>query len=103
VYPNQVITQATAIALLDRDLAEFEQGVSDLVQVPLTDNQYAALVSFTFNVGLGAFGSSTMLGYLNSGNYAAVGNQFGLWVNGGGRVLPGLVRRRQAELRLFLT
>jgi lysozyme len=103
VLPNDTITFDHAIALLEQDLQEFEKGVSELVQVPLTDNQFSALVCFTFNVGLGAFENSTMLGFLNAGNFAAAAGQFKLWVYGGGKVLDGLKARRAAEKALFLT
>ena len=63
--------------------------------------QFDALVSFVFNVGAGAFGGSTLLRRLNQGEYKAVPAELMRWVNSGGRPLPGLVRRRQAEGVLF--
>lgn len=102
VYPNQVINQQQAIAFLDQDLKYFETGILDLVKVPLTENQFSALVCFSFNVGLGAFGDSTMLKLLNDRDYKNAANEFSRWINGGGRILEGLVRRRSAERSLFL-
>jgi GH24 family phage-related lysozyme (muramidase) len=96
------ITPAQAEALLRRDLAKFEQAVDQAVKVTLNSNQFSALVSFTYNVGAGAFQRSTLLKLLNQGNYQAAAQEFMKWNRGGGRVLPGLTRRRLAEQRLFL-
>ncbi len=65
--------------------------------VPLTQNQFDALTSFTYNTGEGAFSRSTLLKQLNAGNYNAVPGEMGKWVYGGGRRLQGLVNRRAAE------
>jgi lysozyme len=100
---GQTITQAQAEELLTEDLTYFENSVTNLVKVPLTDNQFAALVSFTFNVGVGAFTESTLLRLLNQSQYQAAAAQFLRWVNGGGKEMAGLVRRRKAEQDLFLT
>jgi lysozyme len=103
VGPGDVITKAQAEALLKRDLARFESAVRNLVKVPLSSNQFSALVSFTYNVGSGALAQSTLLALLNQRNYQGAADQFPRWVNGGGQVLPGLVRRRNEERALFLT
>ncbi|KAK9695737.1 hypothetical protein K7432_012809 [Basidiobolus ranarum] len=87
--------------LLRRDMAEFENCVSGLISASLTSNQFSALVSFSFNVGCGALRNSDMRRFTNQGNIGAAATEFGLWVHGGGRVLPGLVRRRKAERDLF--
>jgi GH24 family phage-related lysozyme (muramidase) len=100
---EQRITQKEAEEFLKEDLNYFENSVSELVKVPLSDNQFAALVSFTFNVGAGALTSSTLLRLLNSGDYQGASNQFQQWIYGDGKVLAGLVRRRTAERDLFLT
>jgi lysozyme len=102
VYPGMSITIAQAEDLLRQDLRYFEQGVIDLVMVPLTQNQFDALVSFAYNTGLGALGESTLLSVLNEGDYQGAVEQFARWVNGANGVLPGLVRRREAEAQLFL-
>jgi lysozyme len=83
-------------------LLRFEVGVEVAVEVPLTDNQFAALVSFAFNVGLGALKSSTLLARLNARNYSEAAAQLDRWNKASGRVLAGLVRRRAAEKALFL-
>lgn len=103
VKPGMKITEAGADALLRHDLAWCEDAVNDNVKVPLTQNQYDALVSFIFNVGAGAFKRSTLLRKLNAGDYAGAANEFPRWNKGGGRVLRGLVRRREAERKLFLS
>ncbi|MGR2678743.1 lysozyme [Chromobacterium haemolyticum] len=102
VTPGLVITQAQADALLARDLSRFESGVTRLVQVPLNQNQFDALVCFSFNLGLGALQGSTLLRLLNAGDYAGAAAQFPRWNKAGGKVLPGLTRRRVAEQALFL-
>lgn len=101
VGPGDVITKAQAEALLRQDLARFESAVRNLVKVPLSSNQFSALVSFTYNVGSGALAQSTLLALLNQRNYQGAADQFPRWVNGGGQVLPGLVRRRNQELSLI--
>ncbi len=103
VQMGQIITEAQADAFLQDDLGEAEAAVIDLATVPLTDNQFATLVSFVFNLGAGAFASSTLLGELNRQNYSGAADQLLRWVNAGGRQLPGLVRRREAERQLFLS
>lgn len=103
VGPGDVITKAQAESLLKKDLTRFEQAVRNLVKVPLNSNQFSALVSFTFNVGSGALAQSTLLSLLNQRNYQGAADQFSRWVYGDGRVLPGLVTRRNAERELFLT
>ena len=103
VHPNDTITQTEATALLERDLQRFQDGVKKAVKVPLNDNQLAALTSFAYNVGLGAFGTSTLLKQLNEGHYDLAADQFLRWTKGGGKELPGLVTRRAAERAVFLT
>jgi lysozyme len=101
VLPNMTITYQEANEILARDLIKYESAVDRLVQVPLTQNQFDALVSFTFNVGEGALAKSTLLKKLNSGNYAAVPGELMKWTKGGGKELPGLVRRRRAEAAMW--
>ncbi|UGA37973.1 lysozyme [Chromobacterium haemolyticum] len=103
VKPGMVITQAQADALLARDLERFEAGVARLVKVPLNQNQFDALVCFSFNLGLGALqGSTLLLRLLNAGDYAGAAAQFPRWNKAGGKELPGLTRRRAAEQAMFL-
>ncbi|WP_416675740.1 lysozyme [Egbenema bharatensis] len=103
VRPGMRITEAEAEALLQRDLARFEQAVSQLITVPLNEDQYSALVSFTYNVGEGALSGSTLRRLLNQRDYLGAADQLLRWNRGdGGRELPGLTRRRRAERALFL-
>jgi len=101
LYP-QGITIAEAEDLLRADMIGFERGVAACVKVPLTDNQFASLVSFAFNLGVGALQKSTLLKLLNQGKYSLAANEFLKWNKAAGRILPGLVRRREAERALFL-
>ncbi len=103
VFPGQRITEAQAEEFLRRDLRRFEAAVTDLVTVSLNDDQFSALVSFTYNVGEGAFGGSTLLRLLNQRDYRGAAEQFQRWNLGDGVELPGLTRRRRAERALFLS
>lgn len=103
VSMGQTITEVQAEALLKTDIARFERGVSDLVTVPLNQNQFDALVSFSFNLGLGNLKSSTLLRKLNSLDYSGAAKEFERWNRAGGKVLAGLTRRRIAERDLFLS
>lgn len=99
-FPNG-ITQAQAQAILANDVRNAEAAVQRLVTVPLTQNQFDALVDFTYNLGSANLASSTLLKDLNAGNYDAAANQILLWDHAGGKVQPGLQVRRQAEFTLF--
>jgi lysozyme len=100
VYPGRRITEADAEALLRRDMDYFEGRVASLINVPLADHEFAALVSFDFNTG--GLADSTLRRQLNSGNRSAAAEQFLRWNKAGGKVLAGLTRRRQSERNLFL-
>lgn len=99
------ITRETSDKLLRRDLAWAAACVSKHVRVPLTEPQWMALVSFTFNEGEPNFLSSTLLRYLNAGRYAAVPAQLRRWIKetikGRKVVNKGLVNRREAEIKLW--
>jgi lysozyme len=101
VHAGQRIAEAQAEALLRADLAVAIDCVRRAVAVPLTQAQFDALVDFCFNAGRGNFLGSSLLRCVNRGEFAAAAEQFGLWVHAGGRVIPGLVRRRAAEAALF--
>ena len=100
--PGMCISTVQGEELLRKDVEKFENAVNTLVKVPLNQNQFDALVSFAYNVGVGAFGKSTLLRLLNQGEYQRAAKQLHRWVRGGGRKLPGLVRRRKAEYDLFV-
>ena len=87
--------------LLERDLARFERGVLRYCTVYLTQSQFDALVSFSFNLGLGVLQRSTLRQKLNRGDYDGASKEFLKYTRAGGKVLKGLVRRRQAEYNLF--
>jgi lysozyme len=102
VHPGDRITPAEAETLLIKDLDQFEKGVAKLVKVPLSTNQFSALVSFAYNLGLGALEESTLLRVLNKGDYQAAANELLRWDKANGVPLAGLTRRRKAERELFL-
>lgn len=98
---GDVITEEEAEALLVADLAEAEDAVNDYVDVELDQFEFDALVSFTFNCGVEAFRTSTLLRLLNNGDYSAAAMQFKRWVKDNGKVVQGLVNRRAAEQAMF--
>lgn len=100
---DSAITEGQAEEFLCHDLKRFEAAVNS-IKVVLTQNQYDALVSFTYNVGATAFKNSTLAKKVrvNPGD-ESIRNEFNKWVNGGGKKLPGLVRRRADEANLFFT
>lgn len=104
VQHGQRINEAQAEIILKKDLARFESAVLSLVKIPLNQHQFDALVSFTFNCGIGALGESTLLKRLNAGENPinVAKEEFPRWNKGeGGKVLEGLTRRRLAEVELF--
>lgn len=103
VKMGQKITQEEAVRLLRADVARFEKAVGRVVRVVLNQNQFDALVSFSFNVGSKALEDSTLLKRLNAGDVQGAADQFPRWNKAGGEVLAGLTRRRAAERSLFLS
>ncbi len=101
VKPGMVISQEQSRAFLRRDLDAFERVVEQNVKVRLTDNQFAALVSFAFNVGQGNFLKSTLVKKLNKGQYMAVPTELMKWTKSKGITLAGLVNRRAQEAALW--
>mgnify|MGYP002075963031 CR=1 FL=1 len=102
VRPGMTITQKQAEDFLRADLGYFENAVKKLVRVHLTDNQFAALVSFCFNLGEGNLAKSTLLRKLNAGDTRGAAEEFLKWNKAGGKPLVGLTKRRAAERELFL-
>ena len=96
------ISQAEADRLLVYDLSRFIQGVEESLDVTVNDNQFAALVSFAFNVGAGAFKKSTLLKKLNAGDFSSVPSELARWNKVGGKVSAGLTNRRAAEAGLWV-
>lgn len=100
---GDTITEDQADRYLVDDLSDAERAVERYVAVPLNSNQFSALVSFTYNLGAGQLSESTLLRMLNDGYYQGASDQFKRWVYDDGVRLDGLVRRREAEQRLFDT
>lgn len=101
VHLGDVRSEAECSRYLVHEVEGAAAEIEKLVKVPLTQSMFDALVSFAYNAGTGALAESTLLRMLNSGNYEAAGQQLLVWNKGGGKVLPGLVRRRDAEMALF--
>jgi lysozyme len=97
------ITQEQAEELLRKDLERFQDGIDDAIGGDTSDNQYGAMVSLAFNIGLGNLRHSSVLRLHNAGDKAGAADAFLLWNKAGGRVLSGLDRRRQEERTLYLT
>lgn len=109
VYPNGVkvkrgdtCTDAQAKQYMQHDLIKFEKAVNDSVTVPLNQNQFDALISLAYNIGTGAFAKSTLVKKLNAGDYKGAAEQFLVWNKGNGKIMQGLVNRRQREKGVFL-
>lgn len=93
---------STAEKYLKEDIEEAERGIEKLVKVKLDDNQFSALVSFVFNFGETKFRSSTLLRVINTDPYSPnVAVQFRRWVYADGKISQGLIRRREAEVKLY--
>jgi lysozyme len=101
-FPNP-LTEKQAEDLLRKDLGNSEAGVTRLVKVKLSQQQFDALVSFTFNLGVGNLQSSTLLKKLNAGDYSGAADELLRWNKAGGKEVAGLTRRRAAERKLFLS
>ena len=95
------ITEKQAEELLVDDLKRFENGVLRVLRTPVTQNQFDALVSFAFNLGVGSLTKSTLLSKLNKGDAEGAAAEFVRWCRAGGQEVPGLKRRRLAETELF--
>jgi lysozyme len=94
-------TQEQAEAWLRDDIAICEQDVNTHVKVPLTQGEFDALVDFSFNLGCQSLNGSTLLRLLNAGDYHGAAAEFEKWSHAGGKVVAGLLRRRQAEVVEF--
>ena len=101
VSMGMTITQSEADEMFNHEIKEYETYVNTAVTVPLSQNQFDAIVSWVFNLGNGNLKASTMLKVINSGDHAGVPAQIKRWNKAGGKVLEGLVRRREAEALLY--
>lgn len=103
VNKGDVCTQEQADQWFEEDISIYEKGITRLVTAKLSQNKFDGLVSFVYNIGLGAFEKSTLLRLLNESNYMGASEQFKRWVLGSnGKPLLGLIRRREAERKLFM-
>jgi lysozyme len=103
VTDGMVVTQQQCDDILRRDLVKYETAVYNMVEQPLTQHQFDVLVDFAYNAGVGNLKSSTLLKKVNAGQFDAVPAELMKWTKGGGKVLAGLVRRRQAESSWWLS
>jgi lysozyme len=103
VKQSAKVTTEEAEVLLEEDLKKFEDGVNASVSVELTQNQFDAIISFVYNLGIGSLQKSTLLKKLNAGLTNEAADEFLKWDKAKGKRLPGLTRRRKAERELFLT
>ena len=103
IRAGMTIKQETAERLLKTGLVSYESDVSRLVKVALTQGQFDALVSFTYNLGARSLSTSTLLRKLNASDYSGAADEFLRWNKAGGKVLNGLTRRREAERALFMS
>ncbi|MFJ3358455.1 lysozyme [Serratia liquefaciens] len=103
VRPGDVIDDIQADSFLRKDVTVSQNIVRHFVSVPLSQDQFDAMVSFVFNIGRRNFELSTLLKKLNSGDSVGASDEFLRWVHAGGKKIPGLVLRRLAEKKLFLS
>lgn len=102
VLNKRTLSAQEAEDMLAHELAGFCSGVEKCVLIPINQNQFDALVAFSYNVGLGSLQKSTLLKLLNAGDVSGAAEQFLRWNKAGGVEVKGLTRRRQAERSLFL-
>ena len=102
VTEDMEITQEEAESLLQEEMHEYEGYINDMVKVPLEQHQFDSMVSWVFNLGSGNLSSSTLLKKLNNSEYDEVPAQIRRWNKAGGKVLDGLIRRREAEAKMFM-
>jgi lysozyme len=102
VQPTRSVTEAQADLMLRAECAEIASELALIVKVPINQGQFDALVSFCYNLGAPKLLKSTLLGAINSGDFAFAATQFPRWCYAGGKVLPGLRKRREWERSTFL-
>jgi len=101
VTEDMEITKEEAESLLKEEMHEYEGYINDMIKVPLEQNQFDSMVSWVFNLGSTNLSSSTLLKKINNSEYDEVPSQIKRWNKAGGKVLDGLIRRREAEALLF--
>lgn len=103
VKQGMTITQDQALQLVQQEVNKLWSKIESILKVKINDNQMNALVDFAYNLGYNALKTSTLMRLVNESKFDEAANQFPRWVYAGGKVLPGLVRRREAERQLFLS
>lgn len=103
VGPDTVLTQEEADYFLEKVVADFADKIRPMIDAKLSDNQFSALVSLAYNIGTGAFAKSSVLRRINAGEMHIVPDAMRMWRKAGGKVVQGLINRREAEIQLFLT
>lgn len=103
VKQGTTITQDQALQLVQQEVNKLWSKIESILKVKINDNQMNALIDFAYNLGFGSLKNSTLMRLVNESKFDEAANQFPRWVYAGGKVLPGLVKRREAEKRLFLT
>ena len=102
VKAGMTITEDRALELVRAEVNKLWTNIESILTVRLNENQMNALVDFAYNLGFNALKTSTLMKKLNAGDFTGAANEFTRWVYAGGKVLPGLVKRREAEKQLFL-
>jgi lysozyme len=102
VTEGMKITQAESDELFAAAIRTFETGINKMLLVPISQNQFDAIVALGYNIGLHNLQSSTLLKLLNRGEYSKAAAEFGRWSHAAGQLMPGLVKRRRAEAEMFL-
>ncbi|MGO2304355.1 MAG: lysozyme [Providencia sp.] len=102
IIPTKTYSESECLALLEKDLSKVRKGVDPLIKVDIDDNTRAAIYSFAYNVGTGAFARSTMLKKLNAGDIAGACNELKRWTYAGGKEWKGLITRREIEKTVCL-
>lgn len=103
VKQGMTITQDQALQLVQQEVNKLWFQIESILKVKINDNQMNALVDFAYNLGFDSLRNSTLMRLVNESKFDEAANQFPRWVYAGGKVLPGLVRRREAESQLFLS
>ena len=102
VKAGMTITEDQALQLVQQEVNKLWSQIESILKVKINDNQMNALVDFAYNLGFGSLKNSTLMRLVNESKFEEAANQFPRWVYAGGKVLPGLVKRREAERQLFL-
>lgn len=103
VGPNTTLTQEEADWYLERVVSDFAEKIRPMITAPITENQFGAFVSLAYNIGVGAFQKSSALRRFNAGDLTKVPDAMRMWRKANGKVVQGLVNRRESEIKLFLT